>query len=475
MATLDLLAGNLSGAVRWRKAEMAGKAYAGLIEEGQSPISDLIVYDAEGAVLSEYHSASLPTIDLTAANVSKDTATKHYQDTDTHSLITVPILAGKDQTSVGTLSLAYSNHELDAFIRQRLVVGITIAITSLITSLALLAFLVSRIVMRPLRHMLNLTRELASGEGDLTQRLEVHDGDEFGLLARHFNQFISHIQTIMEDVNRSFSEVAASAQTALMTTGEAEQLTEQQRTKIEQTAAAVTEMSASASEVAESALRAAESTSQADRAATAGNQVVKDAVSHIDGLAREVVAAAELVQRLEGDSQGIGTVLDVIRSIARQTNLLALNAAIEAARAGEQGRGFAVVADEVRTLAKRTQDSTEEINGMIEHLQTGAREAAAAMESSREVAIASAKQATRISATLDEIRESVSRVSQYNTHIATAAEQQSQAAATIDQSLHSVMQLTDSVVDKGTSSSAACQTLSKLSQTLKEQISRFRI
>ncbi|QKK11040.1 MAG: hypothetical protein HND59_04955 [Pseudomonadota bacterium] len=240
-------------------------------------------------------------------------------------------------------------------------------------------------------------------------------------------------------------------------------------------ASAMTEMAATVQQVAGNANSAADAAQQADQESSSGRKVVADAVSVIESLAKEVESASAVILRLENETDTIGAVLDVIKGIAEQTNLLALNAAIEAARAGEQGRGFAVVADEVRTLASRTQQSTREIHDMIERLQTGAGEAVKAMEISRDRAGACVDQAIKAGSSLDNIAAAVGTINDMNTQIASAAEEQSAVAAEINRNANNISHVADVSAEGAQHTSAASEQLLQLSEQLRRQVGRFNV
>jgi aerotaxis receptor len=247
----------------------------------------------------------------------------------------------------------------------------------------------------------------------------------------------------------------------------------QQQSETDQVATAITEMSASVQEVARNAQNTADAADKADAEAREGRQVVADTSSAIGRLAAEVEKASGVIQQLEARSTEITSVLDVIRGIAEQTNLLALNAAIEAARAGEQGRGFAVVADEVRTLASRTQQSTQEIQSMIEKLQDGARSAVKVMQLSREQADNSVEQARHAAASLENITRSVSVITDMSTQIATAVEEQSAVGEEINRNVISIRHISDANADTGAQSEQAAQNVAQLAMSLQQLASQF--
>jgi methyl-accepting chemotaxis protein len=280
---------------------------------------------------------------------------------------------------------------------------------------------------------------------------------------------------MITEVTSSTTVMAESSNNLMGITELTSQGVNQQRSQIEQVATAMNEMTATVQEVANHAQQAADSANEADQEAGHGSEVVYETIQSIDSLATEVEHAAGVIRKVESDSVQIGTVLDVIRSIAEQTNLLALNAAIEAARAGEQGRGFAVVADEVRTLASRTQQSTQEIQDMIEQLQTGAREAVTAMSNSQDKAQVTVEHAKSAGQTLEEITRKVATISQMNLQIATAAEQQSSVSEEINQNVVEISRVAEESAGGAKTTAAASGELSELAQQLQGLIAQFRV
>jgi len=248
-----------------------------------------------------------------------------------------------------------------------------------------------------------------------------------------------------------------------------------QRRETEQVATAMNEMAATVQEVARNASEAAGAASHADNEAGAGRAVVRETTASIENLAHEVESAAQVVQQLANDSESIGAVLDVIKGIAEQTNLLALNAAIEAARAGEQGRGFAVVADEVRTLASRTQDSTKEIEGMIEQLQNGARNAVEVMENGREKARTGVDQTKQAVQALDAITKAVATINQMNTQIASAAEQQRATTEEMNRNIININQIAEQTATSAIQTTTASDELARLSAQLQSLVNQFKL
>jgi methyl-accepting chemotaxis protein len=250
-----------------------------------------------------------------------------------------------------------------------LVTGITITI------LLLLGWSTASSIGTALGSLLVSLKDIASGDGDLTKRIEKTSNDELGDVVDWFNQFVDKLHNSISDVVKAIKPLTSLSSDLGNLTSETLEISANQNRATEEVALVVDEMVSSVQAVSSNASSASEAAKQADKAAKDGREIVDRTVSSINGLAEEVERAGEVIRKLEADTENVGTILDVIKGIAEQTNLLALNAAIEAARAGEQGRGFAVVADEVRTLASRTQDSTQEIQKVIEKLQTAARSA----------------------------------------------------------------------------------------------------
>ena len=309
--------------------------------------------------------------------------------------------------------------------------------------IGVLVWLISRGVVQPICKAAEAMEGIASAEGDLTVRMDESGKDEVTRLSKAYNRFAVKTEGMIESVSRTAGNLSVHigefATLAEHTNGGIKQQHEQTT----QVATAMTEMSATVQDVAQNTSHTAEAAQEADTQANAGREVVNLVTGSIDALAAEVGRAVETVRNVEQDSERIGSVLDVIRSIADQTNLLALNAAIEAARAGEQGRGFAVVADEVRTLAKRTQDSTEEIQEMIESLQSGVHQTVKVMETSQHQAGESVEQASRAHESLEQIARAVETITQMSSQIATAAEEQSTVAEDINRNVVEITHLAD--------------------------------
>ncbi len=312
-------------------------------------------------------------------------------------------------------------------------------------------------------------------QGDLTRRVDVHSNDEVGQLAGAFNRLVENMANIISEVKTEADLVANSAAQMQVVTEQTSSGAQQQSDEIHQVASAMNEMAATVSEVASGAESASSFADEGNKEATNGSRVVKATVAAISELAGDVQRSAAVIDKLRNDSENISAVLDVIKNIADQTNLLALNAAIEAARAGEQGRGFAVVADEVRCLAQRTQESTKEIEDLIGNLQDGSRQAVDVMEQSREKAEDTVKQAEVAGNSLDSITQSVSNIVNMNMQIASAAEEQSATAEEINRNITNIQAVAEQTASGAEEMAVSSNSLSELSEGLKVLVSRFKV
>ncbi|MEH6493001.1 methyl-accepting chemotaxis protein [Halopseudomonas sp.] len=351
-------------------------------------------------------------------------------------------------------------------------VGVVLVIGALVC-LLMIAFFPGLIV-TPLQDLLQRIRDIADGEGDLTKRVTVHSKDELGKLSVAVNDFLEQLQTLIRQVAESTLQVASAAEEmSAIATGQ-ERLVNEQYMAIDQVSTAATEMSAAIHEVADNAHSTADAASTADKQGHQASEVVGHTMNDLRRLAADVEEAAGVIDNLEQDTDKIGGVLSVIEGIAEQTNLLALNAAIEAARAGEQGRGFAVVADEVRALAARTQDSTRDIQQMIQKLQAGAGQAVSVMQRGAELAAQSVEKATTTETSLSETSASVMRINDMAAQIAAACEEQSQTTEDIARNISGIRDLSNQAAQSSQESRDASNALARLASTLQQQVGRFK-
>lgn len=317
--------------------------------------------------------------------------------------------------------------------------------------------------------------EIASGEGDLTQRLQVQGSDEAAQLASTVNSFIGNLGSLIRDIQRLVTSLNGELAQVQQLADRGRAAANEQQGENNQVATAVTEMAASVEEVARNAADAAAATQRADADVERGRKVVGDTLNGIDTLARNIEKSAEVIRRVEDGSRDIGSVMDVISSIAEQTNLLALNAAIEAARAGEQGRGFAVVADEVRTLAQRTQNSTQQIRSIIEKLQNESRDAVRAMSDSQSQAQQLVGNASGTGSVLAEITQAVNLVSGMNTQIATAAEEQATTADQISENVVRIKQMAEETDEIARQVAHSTDAVRATADQISGLVARFRV
>jgi methyl-accepting chemotaxis protein len=369
----------------------------------------------------------------------------------------------------GATAAAKNANEVFASARLWVIVMIVLALGLTV----LLALLLTRSIVSPLSEAVRVAEVVASG--NLTQPIEVQGSDEPARLLGALKSMQQSLRSTIQSISDSSTQLASASEELSAVTEDSTRGLHQQNNEIEQAATAVNQMTSAVEEVARNAVSTSEASSESNRTAQHGREQVRQTVDSISHLADDVTHTASEVEQLAGQVRDISKVLDVIRSIAEQTNLLALNAAIEAARAGEAGRGFAVVADEVRALAHRTQQSTREIEQMVSGIQQGTDKAVNAMQNSNSRARSTLDVAKAAGQALDEIAAAISQINERNLVIASASEEQAQVAREVDRNLVNIRDLSMQSSAGANQTSAASQELSRLAVDLNALVARFSI
>jgi methyl-accepting chemotaxis protein len=334
--------------------------------------------------------------------------------------------------------------------------------------------LVSKRILKPINELRIRTQDLADGSGDLTHKVPLRRDDEIGELAGNLNRFMEKLHSIFTEISDVTINLREVADTSSSASGKTAANMDRQRNQTQTVIASINEMEATVSDMAHSTAEAATTVQQADAEAKDGIKRVEEMSRELESLSSTLSSAEDVVQRLASDSDNIGSILDVIRNIAEQTNLLALNAAIEAARAGEQGRGFAVVADEVRTLAQRTQQSIQQIESMIERLQSASSEAAAVMKEGHQSGAHTAKRSQELTEALYAVIHTFSVITEKNLQIASAAEQQSSSMQEFQRNIHDINLLSQETAEQANEASQVSTTLTQVTGQLTALIGKFK-
>ena len=355
--------------------------------------------------------------------------------------------------------------------RTSAVIATVIAVISIIALLGLLI----RLLLQPLHVMTRAMQNIAEGEGDLTRRLDVTSNDEFGTLGSAFNDFVERIHTSMREVSSATAQVNEVALRVVSASNSSMLNSDEQASRTNSVAAAINELGAAAQEIARNAAQASQQASDARGLATEGQQVVERSISSMQQLSQMLGTSSGHIESLNGKTVNIGQILEVITSISQQTNLLALNAAIEAARAGEAGRGFAVVADEVRNLAHRTQESAQQVQAMIEELQVSARASVSTMDESQRHSEDSVEIANLAGERLVSVTERIGEIDGMNQSVATATEEQTSVVESINMDITEINTLNQEGIENLQSTLRACTDLEQQAARLKQLVGSFRL
>ncbi|BAP45894.1 chemotactic transducer [Pseudomonas sp. StFLB209] len=349
------------------------------------------------------------------------------------------------------------------------------AMLVVVLAVILILGLLIRVLMQPLHQMGSAMRDIAAGEGDLTKRLNITSQDEFGELARSFNQFVERIHTSIREVASTAAQLGDVANQVVQASNSSIGSSDEQAHRTESVAAAINELGAAAQEIARNAAQTSQKSGDASQLAGDGRQVVQQSIGAMNELSAKISESCARIEALNGKTANIGQILEVITGISQQTNLLALNAAIEAARAGEAGRGFAVVADEVRNLAHRTQDSAQQVQGMIEELQTGARDAVTTMLASQRHSESSVDITNRAGERLGSVTQRIDEINEMNQSVAAATEQQTAVVESINMDISHINSLNQQGVDNLKLTLQACNSLEQQTRRLQQLVGSFRI
>lgn len=396
-------------------------------------------------------------------------ASSDYRGTNCLSCHVVP-----EGTILGAIKATYSLQHIDEEVSSSIFTIVAINLVLFVAGLVIMIWLLRTLLVKPIVNMREVMHEIEQSR-NLLNRLPVQSNDEIGMLAQAINKMLERFQVSIKGVIDTSKQVADSARQISSVSEITYNAAFSQLTETNNVATAVTELSASAEEVNISAERTAEASVSADHETGEGRDMTEKAVNGIHELISEIEHASEVINQLDNRTQGIGHVLDVIRNIAEQTNLLALNAAIEAARAGESGRGFAVVADEVRTLATRSHESTEEIQDLIEKLQTDAKQAVTTMNNARESASKRGSQIEATGTSLNTIASQVGEIKALNNQMANAAKEQSVVTEDVSKNVSTISQIAEATSDDAQQVNDFSQELVKLSNQLNELVEQFTV
>lgn len=375
---------------------------------------------------------------------------------------------------VGAVRVTYSYEALDKQINSNLISVALIELALFVAGIILISLLLRRIVVTPVNRLAE-TIHAIERDNDLNQRTPVSSSDEIGEMSAAFNSMLENIHDSMQHVRQTVAQLADSGSRISKVATESASAVHHQQMQTSSVASAMEQMEAATRSVAASAENTVSASNMALQESSDGARVTQQAITAITRLQQDIDRATQVIQKLDSQSQNVGTVLEVIQKIAEQTNLLALNAAIEAARAGEQGRGFAVVADEVRTLASRTHNSTEEINHIIAELQNDAKEAVTVMQQALAAAGDGVEQVQKTNSALTNITEEVRVINDLNHQVASAVREQSEMASSVERSISEISNSAEDTAERSEHLNRVSDELEQLSKELEQMLSRFKL
>lgn len=465
-----IVGASTAGAMAFGDTASAGATLLSL--ENSPRVKSAVIFDDSGKPFVWYTKGSKKTSgDMPAVLPPRAQANAVTFDDESLRLFEA---ISSEGSKVGTIYMQVGLEEMEEAVGSAVWSAVATGLVVSVVAIAV-SFFIQLSITGPINRVVAALKDIAEGEGDLTRRLDVNSNDEVGMLAKWFNTFIGRVHDIISDFSVTASDLNKNASLLSTTSKETERGVVSQQTEIQQVVTAVREMASVVEDVARNVTETAENAETADTEAKEGNRVVTATMGQIESLSRDINAASEVIDKLQQETDNIGSVLDVIRGIAEQTNLLALNAAIEAARAGEQGRGFAVVADEVRTLASRTQSSTQEIQEMIERLQTGAKAAVQMMEKGTAQAGESVNQAEAASRSLDAITLGVSSIKDKTNQMASASEEQSAATREMERNMNNIADVARQTSEGSVQIASNSAELARLATQMEDIVKQFKL
>lgn len=451
-------------------------AFLGVLPEGEVLYAAEDLVDSLGDIQEVLQREALLGLTSSVKAVSAVSNTINAQTVTLDNVSKSLTQSNEEASRAVTGSREISNY-LSAF-QNDLSMGSAVLSVALVAAIIILAaslFFLAIMVTRPLKFFGNLMQDIGSGEGDLSKRLDASRRDEFGELAKYFNSFVNKLVVLVYSVRAQANRLDVAAGNLTKSSETSGQAIGHLHDQISEISTSSEQLLISISEIATSANRTSASSAQTDDEARSGQTFIEQSVETIFALRREVDEAAEVIEQLKANTQEIGTVLEVIRSVAEQTNLLALNAAIEAARAGEQGRGFAVVADEVRALASRTHDSTLEIHNIIDKLRQGSQKAVGVMQHSQKSASDAVAKTQEIGLLLQKIVDGVNEIKNMNAQVASASEEQNAVASQVGANVHQIREASNKTVNATEEVCQATREVTLVSHEIEGLMRRFKI